>query len=193
MKKNIAYIILPIFFGAVLYAYMKDDSSNSLPIQSRVFDARNSTFKVENAPVTLVNGVAEIELASIPGKKITTRYFGNELKHDLDNDGREDTVFLVTQTGGGDETFFYVVAVLDTVNGYKGSDSYPLGDRIAPQSMNIDEGTTTKGTLRDNVIVVNYAIRNLTSSAQPSMGKSVWLKLDPATMQLGEVEQNFEG
>ena len=30
-------------------------------------------------------------------------------------------------------------------------------------------------------------------TAQPSVGKSVYLKLDPATMQFGIVEPNFEG
>jgi hypothetical protein len=36
-----------------------------------------------------------------------------------------------------------------------------------------------------------YAGRHLT--APPSIGKSLMLKLDPQTMQFGEVEQNVEG
>ncbi len=186
MKKSIIYIVVLIIIGVAVYVGLKG---------STPFDARNSTFKVENAPVTLVNGVAETELASVSGAKITTRYFGNGVTHDLDNDGREDAVFLVTQDGGGSGTFYYVVAVLNTAHGYVGSNSYFIGDRIAPQSINIDESTTTLGTLRDNVIVVNYAVRgkNDPMTTPPSIGKSVWLKLDPATLQFIEVEQNFEG
>jgi len=43
--------------------------------------------------------------------------------------------------------------------------------------------------------VVNYAVRapGEPMTARPSVGKSVWLKLDPQTMQFGEVVQNFEG
>jgi hypothetical protein len=59
----------------------------------------------------------------------------------------------------------------------------------------MDEGETSMGTTRKNVVVVNYAVRlpGEPFTAEPSLGKSVWLKLDPTTMQFGEVEQNFEG
>ncbi len=196
MKKSIVYIIIVVIVGIAIYLVLKGNSSNPPPSQNQTsFDPRNSTFKVENAPVTLVDGVSEVELASVPDAKITTRFFGNEVTHDLDNDGREDSVFLVTQDGGGSGTFFYVVAVLNTAHGYVGSGSYFLGDRISPQSIHIDEGTTTQGTKRDNVIVVNYAVRkpNEPMTTAPSIGTSVWLKLDPTTMQFGEVTQNFEG
>ncbi len=192
MKKTIVYIVIVIVLGIALYFGL----GSNAPLEGQMaFDARNSSFRVEGAPVTLVDGVAVTEIASMPGVNITTRYFGNGISHDLDDDGREDTVFLVTQDGGGSGTFFYVVAVLNTVNGYVGSNSYPLGDRIAPQSTNMDEGVTSQGTMRDNVIVVNYAVRKPEEpmTAAPSVGKSVWLKLDPRAMEFGEVVQNFEG
>lgn len=192
MKKSIVYVIGIIIIGIALYFGLRGNA----PVQGRVpFDARNSSFRVEGVPVTLVDGVAVTEIASMPGVNITTRYFGNGVSHDLDNDGREDAVFLVTQDGGGSGTFFYVVAVLNTVSGYVGSGSYLLGDRIAPQSTNIDEGVTAQGTMRKNVIVVNYAVRKSSEpmTTAPSVGKSVWLKLDPAAMEFGEVAQGFEG
>jgi heat shock protein HslJ len=42
---------------------------------------------------------------------------------------------------------------------------------------------------------VNYADRKATDSfaTPPSVGKSIWLLLDPVTHELGEVVQNFEG
>ena len=192
MKKTIVYITIVIVVGIALYFGLVGDL---LVDGQAAFDARNSSFKVEGVPVTLVDGVAVTELASMPGVSITTRYFGNGVSHDLDDDGREDAVFLVTQGGGGSGTFFYVVAVLNTANGYVGSGSYLLGDRIAPQSTNIDEGVTAQGTMRKNVIVVNYAVRGPEDpmTTAPSVGKSVWLKLDPAAMEFGEVAQNFEG
>lgn len=192
MKKSIIYVGVIILIGVAIYFFLQRNPPNQ---NQTFFDPRNSTFEVGNEPVTLTNGIAVTELASSPDAKITTRYFGNELKHDLNNDGREDSVFLVTQDGGGSGTFFYVVAVLDTSNGFVGSGSYPLGDRIAPQSINIDEGTTTLGTKRVNVIVVNYAVRkpNEPMTTPPSVGKTVWLKLDPSTLEFGEVVQNFEG
>ncbi len=117
-------------------------------------------------------------------------YFGNELKADLDGDGRDDVVFLITQEGGGSGTFFYAVAALNTDRGYIGSAGFFLGDRIAPQSTNISQNPRHK-----HVIVVNYADRAAGEpmTAQPSVGKSVYLKLDPMSMQWGIVEPDFEG
>jgi hypothetical protein len=148
------------------------------------------------------SGSADYKTAAylIDGKSIAlgnegTKYFGNEVRHDLNDDGREDVAFLLTYEPGGSGTFFYVAAALNTPDGYAGSEAFLLGDRIAPQSTNIDEGLTARGTYRQNVIVVNYADRlpGEPFTTSPSIGKSVWLKLDPDTMRFGEVAQNFEG
>jgi Heat shock protein len=105
---------------------------------------------------------------------------------DLNGDGRDDVVFLLTQEGEGSGTFFYVVAALATDAGYIGSEGVLLGDRIAPQ-------TTESGT--GKIVVVNYAVRapGEPFTTLPSIGKSIWLLFDPASMQFGEVAQNFEG
>jgi hypothetical protein len=150
---------------------------------------------IDGKVVKLVNGTAETEIVLGSASKIITKYFGNEVTHDLNDDGREDVVFILTQETGGSGSFFYVVAALNTLDGYIGSNAFFLGDRISPQTINMDEGVTAKGTRRQNVIVVNYTTRlsDEPLTATPSVGKSIWLKLDPSTMQFGEVEQNFEG
>jgi len=156
-------------------------------------------WKKTSAPET---GSTDYKTATyvIEGQRIAlgsegTKYFGNEVRHDLNDDGREDVAFLLTREPGGSGTFFYAVVALNTLTGYVGSEAFFLGDRIAPQPITIDEGLTSRGTYRQNVIVVNYADRlpGEPFTARPSMGKSVWLKLNPETMQFGEVVQNFEG
>jgi hypothetical protein len=130
----------------------------------------------------------------IEGKKVIlggeVRYFGNQLITDLNEDGRDDVVFLVTHEPGGSGTFYYVVAALNTDNGYIGSDGYLLGDRIAPQTTEVSRNPRHK-----NVIVVNYADRGRGEpmTSQPSMGKSAYLKLDFEHMQWGIVVSDFEG
>lgn len=153
-------------------------------------DYRNATYIIDGEPVTLIDGVAETEVAPGSASKIITRYFGNELIADLNNDGREDVVFVLTQETGGSGTFYYTVAALNTGDGYIGSQAYLLGDRIAPQTTELSQNPN-----HQNVIVVNYADRTPGEpmSTQPSVGKSVWLKLDPQTMQFGVVDQDFEG
>jgi heat shock protein HslJ len=108
------------------------------------------------------------------------------MRKDLDRDGREDIVFLLTQEAGGTGTFYYVVAALTTERSYRGSQGLLLGDRIAPQ-------TTESG--RDGIVIVNYADRapGEPFTAEPMVNKSVWLLLNPATMQFGEVAQDFAG
>lgn len=106
--------------------------------------------------------------------------------HDLNGDGREDVAFLLTQNQGGSGTFYYIVAALNTERGWVGSQALLLGDRIAPQTTEIGD---------NDLVVVNYADRapGEPMTAQPSVGKSIWLKLDADAMQFGEVVQNFEG
>ncbi len=151
---------------------------------------KDTTYVIAGKPVTLVNGHAEESAAPGSASKIVTDYFGNGVNLDLDGDGREDIAFLLTQQAGGSGTFYYVVAALNTLSGYKGSHAVLLGDRIAPQTTELSRNPSHK-----NVIVVNYADRAPGESfaVRPSMGKSMWLKFDPATMQFGEVVQNFEG
>jgi len=151
---------------------------------------KDAEYVIDGKRIKFVDGVSEIEAAPGSTSKIITRYFGNEVIKDLNDDGRDDIVFLLTQEGGGSGTFFYVVAALNTENGYVGSEALLLGDRIAPQTTELSQNPNHK-----NVIVVNYADRKPGEpmTASPSVGKSIWLKLDPAAMQFGEVEQNFEG
>ena len=151
---------------------------------------KDAEYIIEGRRVKLENGLAETEAAPGSASKVTTRYFGNEVSYDLNKDGREDKVFLLTQETGGSGTFFYVVAALNTESGYVGSQALFLGDRIAPQTTEISRNPN-----HDRVIVVNYADRNPGEpmTTQPSLGKSIWLKLDPESLQFGEVVQNFEG
>lgn len=151
---------------------------------------QNATYSIDGQKVKLVDGVSEVEAAPGSASKIVTRYFGNELKTDLDGDGREDIAFILTQEHGGSGTFFYAVAALNTENGYVGSDAYPLGDRIAPQTTNVSPNPSHK-----NVVVFNYADRKPGEpmTTRPSVGTSVYLKIDPASRQWGIVEPNFEG
>ncbi|MFZ2167505.1 MAG: hypothetical protein WAV50_01395 [Minisyncoccia bacterium] len=153
-------------------------------------DYKDAEFLIEGQKVKLENGVAETEGTPGSAAKVITRYFGNELKTDLDGDGREDVAFLLTQERGGSGTFFYAVAALNTDRGYRGSDGYLLGDRIAPQSTNVSSNPRHK-----YVVVFNYAERapGEPMTARPSFGKSAYLKIDPITMQWGIVIPDFEG
>jgi hypothetical protein len=189
MNKKLTYILIgAAFLAGILYSFMMNAPRKEEV--TTVADPRNASYMIDGRSIQLVDGVSEIEAVPGSASKIVTRYFGNEVRHDLNDDGREDVVFLITQDTGGTGTFFYVVAALNMPTGYIGSHGLLLGDRIAPQTTELSQNPNHK-----NVIVVNYADRKPGEpfTAAPSMGKSIWLRLDPATMQFGEVVQNFEG
>ncbi|MBI4118212.1 MAG: hypothetical protein HY455_01585 [Parcubacteria group bacterium] len=190
MNKVLVWIVaaLAVIAGGfwVLNAYIYDEKQ-----VVAAANYKDAEYVIEGERVTLKDGVSEtdIEIGSASAT-VTTKYFGNELKTDLDGDGREDVVFLLTQNRSGSGTFFYVVAARNTEEGYVGSDGYFLGDRIAPQTTEVSRNPRHK-----YVIVVNYADRAAGEpmTARPSLGKSAYIKLDPVSMQWGIVEPNFEG
>jgi heat shock protein HslJ len=170
--------VVAAFYGFNSYIYEQKQPYAAL-------DHKDAEYVIAGERVRLVDGVAEAAVAGSAAKKIT-RYFGNEVMIDLDGDGREDVVFLLTQESGGSGMFYYVVAALNTERGYVGSEALLLGDRISPQS-------TVKGPGKS--VIVAYADRapGEPFSTAPSVGKSIRLLLDVPSMQFGEVAQDFEG
>ncbi len=141
-------------------------------------DPKNATYIINGKPVTLVNGAAEQEAAPGSAEKIVTRYFGNAVEVDLNSDGKLDSGFLLTQTTGGSGTFFYVAAAIQNSDGtYQGTNVIFLGDRIAPQSTNVDPNNPAQ-------FIVNYADRATGEpmSAQPTQGVSRTFKVDNGTL-----------
>jgi heat shock protein HslJ len=149
-------------------------------------DYKNIEYSIGGRRVALVAGVSVLESAPGSATVIVTRYFGNDVAHDLNDDGQLDVVFLLTQDTGGSGVFYYAVAALATANGYVGSQGLLLGDRIVPQTTEVRAG---------GIVVVNYADRRPGEpfTTPPSIAKTMWLKLDPQTLQFGEVVQDFEG
>jgi heat shock protein HslJ len=151
---------------------------------------KNAIYKIVGENVKLENGIESHPAAPGSASMVTTKYFGNEVSYDFDKDGREDKVFILTQDMGGSGTFYFLVYALNKEDGYVGSEALYIGDRIAPQTTEL---STEKG--KEGMIIVNYADRKPGESFDivPSLGKSLYVKLDLKSMQPGEVVQNFEG
>lgn len=166
----------------------KDISENNTQTEEvkTLSNSRNITFYISGEPITLKSGVAEMNITENSASKRVVSYFGNEVEQDIDGDGDMDKVFLVTDETGGSGTFFYVVGALNEDGNYKGTNAMFLGDRIAPQTTEVDEG---------NMVVVNYAERvpGEPMSTPPSIGKSMWVKYDNQSNSFGEVVRDFEG
>lgn len=186
IMKNFLIVIVVIavlvggFFALNSYIY-NEKQGEGLPQ-----NFRDVAFRISDEPITLQDGVVQARTA-LGGDSLTTiRYFGNELVHDIDGDGTEDTVFLITQETVEGNMFFYAVGAIQRDEGYTGTHAVYLGDHIAPQ-------TTEKGA--DRQIIVNYMDRapGEPMTTPPSVGRSLRLLLDTETLAFGEVVQDFEG
>ncbi len=164
-----AAILLGVFF--FIGRYVKAPVPPQPGQLQTKFDPMNATYVIDGKSYTLANGVSQVPIAPDLATKITTRYFGDESAGDLNGDGTQDYGFLITQDGGGSGTFFYAVAAIKTNSGYKITNAYFLGDRIAPQSTQIV----------GQEFVVNYADRKPGEpmSAPPSVGVSKYFKVTP--------------
>lgn len=127
------------------------------PVTPTGTDPKNLTYMIEGESVTLVNGVSEKESAPGSSVKQVTKYWGDELKRDVDNDGKEDVAFLLTQSTGGKSTYYYLAVALKQDVGYKGTNAILLGDRISPQVLTFD--------IPFQQIVVNFGERLLGDQA----------------------------
>jgi hypothetical protein len=131
----------------------------------------DATYNIDGKAVTLSLGKSEVSInegktgANDSAIKIETNIFGEPIQADLNGDGIKDYAMFVTQNTGGSGTFFYVVAgIVNKVGNIFGTNAILLGDRIAPQNIEVKNG----------VIVANYADRRAGDpmSNQPSVGVS---------------------
>lgn len=190
MKKYTSFVIVIIFIGLIFWLYTVAPEKNVAPSNDNVAieevrDYKNTSYIIEGEKITLENGLSEIEIAPNSASKKITRYWGGDFFKDLNADGREDVVFIVTQESGGSGLFYYVVAAINYPEGYQGGESFFLGDRIAPKNIELGD---------ENTILVNFAERNPGESfdVEPSSARSIWLYFDPVSMQFGEIAPDFD-
>lgn len=148
-------------------------------------DPKSIAYLVDGETYTLVNGIATSTVAPDSASVNTLSMFGEPVLSDLDSDGDSDAAVLLTLETGGSGIFYYVALALNTNGVYKSTNTLFLGDRIAPQTLEVKEGHA----------LFNYAERRADEpmTAQPSMAKSLWIQLDKATSEIGEWVKDFEG
>ncbi len=166
-------ILVFLFYPRPMIDSSSDADIFNGPTTAFTFDPKNTTYIIEGQSVALSNGVSETESAIGLASKTITRYFGNEAYGDVDGDDDNDLVFLITQSTGGTGTFYYAAVAYRTPTGYKLTNTFFVGDRIAPQSTEIKEDSKE--------IHINFAERKKGEpmTAEPSVGATLLLKVTP--------------
>ena len=165
-------IALLVLLGAGCKADAPGVPSGKRPPATRAEDA---IYIVEGAPVTLQDGIAVVKDAPDSAGATVTRVFGAPVSADLDADGDADAAVMLSRETPGTGTFFYVAAAIKEGWGFRGTEAYPLGDRIAPQTLEV----------HDALIVANYADRNSGEpmTTQPSVGVSKYFRIVDGQLQ----------
>lgn len=141
---------------------------------SSTLDPSNATYNIDGVLVTLVDGKSEQSAAPGSAETITTQFFGAPVLSDVNGDAVNDAAVILVQTGAGSGTFYYAAVALATstssgsgTDGTVGTNAILLGDRIAPDTTQIENG----------IITINYADRKPTDSMStpPSVGVSKYL------------------
>lgn len=162
--------------GVSLYkAYGPNTQSTGVVAQTGITkDPHDGTYTINGQKVVMMNGLSEVPAAPGSAAKIITRYFGNDVAGDFDLDGRQDLAFILSQDTGGSGMFYYVVALLNKVSGPTGTQGAFLGDRIAPQTLELSG---------KNTLIANFAERKKgeSFSESPSVGRSLYLRLNAST------------
>jgi hypothetical protein len=177
MWKSVVLVVL-VAIGAALFFLLprfKNPTGaviNTTPSSTAaVFDPMNATYTIDGTPVALVNGSSSVAAAPGSAEMVTTKIFGQPTVGDINSDGKNDAAVILVRTGAGSGTFYYVVVAMNgdgnNSNSALGTNAILLGDRIAPDTMQIANG----------IVTVNYADRAAGEpmSTAPSVGVSKYL------------------
>ena len=162
-KKTWAVILLCVAILLVVVGYVTSLDYTKNAVNNTIintFDPLNAVYTIEDKSVTLAGGHSSDS---------STLVFGLPVKGDLNNDGTDDAAFIISQNTVGSGTFFYIAAAINSSSGTIGTNSILLGDRIAPQNVEIVNGQ----------IITNYADRKTGEpmTAAPSVGVSRYFKV----------------
>lgn len=175
MKKSLIVTVVIVAAIAIFFIAKNQFSDLNGSASGQIFsDERNSTFVIDDQIITLKDGKAIIETDPNSASQNTFKYFGNGASGDLDGDRIPEIAFLITKETGGSGLFYYVVVATRNKDGYQSLNTIFIGDRIAPQSTQIQSG----------VLTINYADRKdgepFTTS--PSQGKSLKLTISKGNL-----------
>lgn len=177
-------VLVVLFSG---YGTEKNDPEPAVKTETELSepDVLSSRFVIGDSEFVLNRGVAEREIAPGAASREQVRVFGEPVYGDLDADGDLDAAVLLEHTAGGSGVFYYAVLALRDDTAYRTTNTLLLGDRIAPQTMSIEEGRA----------VYNFAKRNFDESfaTPPSVGVSLYVHYDAASGTIGEWVKDFEG
>lgn len=166
MKRKAYFIFIILLVVVAGYSIWRSEHLVEPTAESFLFgaDSLNASYFVDGEVITFVDGRHEREIIAGSSLRETIQVFGVPVAGDLNGDGIEDMAVLLVKNSGGSGTFYYVAVAIQEVGGWRGTNALLLGDRVAPQNVEI----------RNGVVIANYAERAPGESFadRPSVGVS---------------------
>lgn len=183
MNKKTAVFLVLLVAAALGGWYMfasKNTDTNVLPVTNA--DPLNTAYKIEGTSYALVKGESNTPAAPGSATLIRTLVFGEPVSGDIDGDGDEDAALLLVHDPGGSGTFYYLAAAMNENGTYRGTNGVFLGDRIAPQNIDI----------RSGAVLANYADRapGEPMTARPSIGTTKYALLKNNSLEAVETSKD---
>ena len=172
LKKISLGVLVIVILGGGAYLW-KTKSHKAYPPVNPL----NSSYSVEGKTIELANGKSELEIVPGSASKLDTSVFGVPVLGDLNGDGEQDAALMLVQSSGGSGTFYYVAAAVSQEDKTVGTNAILLGDRVAPQNIEIKNGQ----------IIANYAEREpgQPMTARVSLGVSKYINLNGFVLSEG--------
>jgi len=147
----------------VMESYPEQCSTGDRTFTRNIIDPYNTEYIIEEQSILLEDGYSEMEQAPGSASKLITQMLGEPVYGDVNNDGIDDIVLVLTQQGGGSGTFFYLALITDETQ------TKLAGDRIIVQDI----------TMGDNFVEMMALDRELNEpmTAEPSVPKIVRIEL----------------
>jgi heat shock protein HslJ len=185
MKKILVVIVLIVVVIVLAKVFDLPKNENVTQNPTEESSVKNITYVVNGETFLMVDGKAQNEISPNSATKNTLSIFGEPAEGDLNSDGVSDFAVLLQNQPGGTGVFYYAVLVVKKGEEYVPSETMLLGDRIAPQNIEIKDGRA----------VYNFADRKAGEpmSTAASIAKSVWVHYDKNTNEIGEWVKDFEG
>lgn len=136
-------------------------------------DPSNMTYTIEDEAFVLTNGTGKATSSVDSVITSSVMIFGTPTYGDLDQDGDTDAAVLLMEQSGGTGSFYYGVLTINEGDKYVSTNALFLGDRIAPQTVEIQNGKA----------LFNFADRKEDEpmATPPSIGKTVRIDFNPQT------------
>ncbi len=146
MKKFFSILIILALILGGWYFYKSNFGSTSAPSPLNKFskpNPENASFAFDDGVITLQNGIHSESI--IPGSELKQETtLTNTIDYgDINEDGKDDAVFVLVQIGGGSGVFIYLGGYVSGPLDYKGSNVIFVGDRVEPKSISVESGVVT--------------------------------------------------